>query len=243
MPYTDDLFTPEEHRVLAAWFDVHPPAPARRLSLRSALDAIHARCSGEGPRGDRADAAVAHILQGAPDRWLPGWEATFGSPCAAEARPTPTESPGRHQALRPRHLLTASWPGRHVGRPSSISYYLTWVPGYDRYVVSRAVSGTAATGDAALGHFGTDVPRLEGLRDILVAGWAQLAHEGAGRWSSIRSTGQLTFQLIEAWADLIWPTATGEYGTRDRKPLFDRPERSPATRRLRFSQVGPPVAQ
>lgn len=200
-----DLFTLEEHRILSAWFEVHPPVAARRLTLCSALDKVSAPTDVEEPQNDPAATAVAHILQGTPDRWLPRWQAAYGPDVSATAATVTTRSPSRDHVLRPQHLLTATWRFARSDEPTTISYYLTWVPGYDRYVVSRAVCATRRTGDTALGHYGIDVPLLEGLRDILLADWAQLAHDGIGRWSAIRSTGQLTFQLIETWADLVWP--------------------------------------
>lgn len=215
----EDLFTPEEHRILSAWFDVHPPGSSRHLSIRAALDAIDARAHIEGPVDDPAASAVAHILQGAPDRWLPRWQASYGPGLSTPVEAAISESPSRDQALRPQHLLTASWRSGHNGNPASISYYLTWVPGYDRYVVSRAVSDTRQTGDTALGYFGIDVPLLEGLRELLLADWAQLADDGVARWSAIRSTGQLTFRIIDSWADLVWPAAGNVAGTPDWEAL------------------------
>ena len=225
-----DLFTPDEHAVLAEWFRAKSPAFARDIDSDEAVSRLgfdkvlhHYR---------RIDAAVAFIVLERVEQRLPQWSAIPDDKLivAREYRDD-TKVPNRKVLLQPRHLFTINWADSGPGFSWPTAYYVTWLPYYDRYVVTASADCPDAFGycDFALGAFGIDTPIKEGARKIIVddtrGGWGQQ------RWAYLFSTELIPKQEAEAWAEHVWPSERSEEESLEevmqKQQLPPKPERPP----------------
>jgi len=202
-----DLFTNEEHRVLAHWFEVDPPHAAAGCSLDEALERLG---FAEDPTfyvGE--DAAVAFVLLERVEKRLPSWGRYDGEQVTVARKYRESHQvPERRVALAPRHLFTLNWADSGPGFSWPGAYYCTWVPGYDRYVVTYSGDTPEVFGycDFALGHFGREEELKEGCRGVVTADWtAQYEGCSQGRWAYLFSTGQVGEEEANTWADAVWP--------------------------------------
>jgi hypothetical protein len=158
MSHQIDLFTPEEHRILSEWLGVDPPPAAASCSLEEALERLGASDS-PGAYYTPASAAVAFIVLESVEDRLPncGISDGDGVTLTRDYRPKALV-PSRQVAVLPQHLFTLNWADSGPGISWPGAYYTTWVPIYDRYVVTYSADTPEVFGycDIAIGHFGHD---------------------------------------------------------------------------------------
>ena len=117
-----DLFTPDEHAVLADWFGVKSPAIAQDIPPDEAISRL-----GFDKRADfyrRIDAAVAFTVLERVEQRLPQWSAIRGDELivAREYRDD-NNIPNRKVLLQPRHLFTVNWADSGPGFSWPTAYY------------------------------------------------------------------------------------------------------------------------
>jgi hypothetical protein len=160
-----DLFTPDEHLVLCDWFGVDCPRSGRWIW--EVLDEWN--IPEEVYRHERTGAAVAQILLERIQDRLPDCAGPTGS-----ARPVFDRRAHRKVELWPRHLLTINWADSAPGVSWPVAYKATYVPGFDRTVLTASADCTEIFGvcDVAIGTFGPEVSILQGSRDVIVSDWS-----------------------------------------------------------------------
>jgi hypothetical protein len=150
-----DLFTADEHLVLCDWFGVDP-----RGSERSVRDILDEWSIPEEIYGyQRPSAAVAQILLERIQDRLPQWVGPNGG-----ARPLLDRHSHRKVVLWPRHLMTINWADSGPGYAWPVAYSATYVPGFDRSVVTASADCQETFGgvcDVAIGSFGPEVPIIQ----------------------------------------------------------------------------------
>jgi hypothetical protein len=95
-------------------------------------------------------------------------------------------------------MLIRSWP---------TAYYTTWVPYYERFVITDSADCPDAFGyaDIAIGHFGREEGLEQGSRRIVVKDRRFQASEwNQGRWVYLFFEGLLGSAEAESWADEAW---------------------------------------
>ena len=206
-----DLFTPDEHAILAEWFRVKTPTFAQDIVVDDAISRLG--FDKEPGHYRLIDAAVAFIVLERVEQRLPQWAAVRDDELilAREYRDD-SNIPNRKVLLQPRHLFTINWADSGPGYSWPTAYYVTWLPDYDRYVTASADCPDAfGYCDFALGAFGTDTPIKEGARKTICADWSdQNTQGGQQRWAYLFSTELIFKQEAEAWAEQVWPSECGE---------------------------------
>ena len=157
---TVDLFTIDEHAIIADWLGVKPRCEA--TDLLSAMDALkrlefEGRASGYGEE----DAAVASIVLERIQHTLPQWasvklrENENEESVITLAREIKERHARRTVELVPQYLLTINWADSGPGFSWPVAYHVTWVPIYDEYIVTQSADSPDAFGycDFAIGHF------------------------------------------------------------------------------------------
>ena len=230
-----DLFTPDEHAVLADWFDRRPPAVAQDILPDEAVSRLG--FDKEPDLYRRIDAAVAFIVLERAEQRLPQWSAIRDDKVIlARKHRDRTKVPNRKVLLQPRHLFTINWADSGPGYSWPTAYYVTWLPYYDRYIVTASADCPDAFGycDFALGAFGIDTPIKEGARKIICADWSdQHTQGGQQRWAYLFSTELISKQEATAWAEKVWPSERGEEenlkeALQKQQPSPPKPERPPS---------------
>ena len=206
-----DLFTPEEHQILSQWLDLEPPGGASLPSIDQALARLgfehDAECS-----YTKLDAAVAFIVLEAVEHRLPQWASVADGVVNRARTYRPKEMvPKRLAAMLPQHLFTVNWADSGPGFSWPAAYYTTWVPHYDRFVVTDSGDCPDVFGyaDIAVGHFGREEGLEKGSRRIVVETWRDLFEEwNPSRWAYLFFEGLLDSSEAESWADEAWREAS-----------------------------------
>jgi hypothetical protein len=208
-----DLFSADEHAVLAQWFGVDPPSCAKDIVVAEAARRLGFE---EEPGHYRLlDAVVAFIVLERVEKDLPQWAASCDEDGnLIEARKYRDEAtvPDRTVLMVPRYLFTLNWADSSfftVEHRSSWpeAYFVTWVPHYDRFVVTGSMDCPDVIGycDFALGAFGVDTRLKDGAKRIICGQWASQRDEGgAQRWACLFGTGLISEPEASAWADEVW---------------------------------------
>jgi hypothetical protein len=102
--------------------------------------------------------------------------------------------PNRTVLLQPRHLFTINWADSGSGFSWPMSYYIAWLPYYDRFVVTASADCPDLFGycDFALGAFGIDKPIKDDAREIICADWIRHRAFEQQRWASLLETGLIS---------------------------------------------------
>jgi hypothetical protein len=201
-----DLFAADEYAILARWFGVEPPGDANSIAVESAIRRLG---FAEKP-GYRTllDVAVAFIALERTEPRLPRWNASSGDEVIfAQRYRTGRSAPARRILMQPRPLFEINWAGNAPGSGWAVTYYLTWVPIFRRYVVTASADSPAALGycNFALGAFRGDEPIKNAIRDIICADWKlQRDERDQQRWIYPLRTGFVTDAEANEWADDVW---------------------------------------
>ena len=232
---TTELYSPEEHLLLQAWFDdsgitseidrlliergfVHDCNPYTRLDAAVgaiALVAIQMQSPSRGPRRP-------------------------GEPEIRDRREEPTSKPQRSQSHQ--HLFTADWSAGTNGPSWQTTYLLCWLPEFERYIVACAMHSSAPFGyrSFALGKFGPLVGRQEALKTVLIADWrAHATVCDRGPWTRIVSSGLVPEVEALSWREEAWRRRTARLVTsqspfREKlsEPIPAKPPNDPLFRRV-----------
>ncbi len=100
-------------------------------------------------------------------------------------------------------VFTLNWATSAPGMDWPLAYCVTWVPVFERYIVTVSADSVESLGgstDTALGHFGAEVDICEGSKDIITKAWSGRRH----RWESLTEVGLVNRYAVEGWADEVW---------------------------------------
>jgi len=202
------LFTPDEDAILAKWFGVKSPQSAKGIDIAEAIERLGFDEEPGGPYS-LLDAAVAFIVLERVEEHLPQWASVSEERGALLARKYRDREliPERKIVLQPRSLFTINWADSGPGFSWPVAYYVTWIPYYDRFVVTASADCPDMFGycDFALGAFSGDTPANDGAKTIICGDWQQLSDFGQQRWEYLFDTGLVSREEAKAWADEVWP--------------------------------------
>lgn len=160
----------------------------------------------------------------------------------------------RDVVLLPRFLFMINWADTAPGLSWPESYYATYIPGFDQYVVTASQDSAHVYGatDLAIGGFPADMDIVAGSHAVIKAWWlSQCWKTDQQRWTSIWDVGLIDEETANAWANEIWNPGMKRTNSRkadrrrraSRKPparadAIGRPE-NPAGARLRTPSPPP----
>lgn len=206
-------FYPVEHAILCDYFHIRRPAALRDLEIvddeeepRGADDPILVQ--EPGCSGDSALAlanAVARLLLSRVQRNLPQW-ASYANGVPTWARKHYPQRGGTVQVL-PRPLLEINWADSGPGFSWPEAYHATFVPGYERWVVTASVDSDEVYGyeDLAIGYFRGGVPIREGSRKMIKRWWRRRKREDEqAAWVDVWAKGLIGEEEALDWRDAIW---------------------------------------
>jgi hypothetical protein len=213
----ENVFTRDEHLVISAWLRLKQrglPTEARRV-IKSSLhfDADWAAARINIPnwtcdRGIRCAVAVT-ILRGVWKR-LPQWAAWSPSTGVLLARQKP-KSIGqemRKVALLPRRVLTINWADSGPGYSWPNEYNLTWLPLYNRYILTVSADSPEGLGgytDLAIASYGPGNDLIKSVKQTLIGDWQEAMYEwDQTRWEYVLQEGIISAQEAMILADEVW---------------------------------------
>ena len=202
-----DLFTPEEHRILSDWLEIEPRTTSPVPSIDEALERL-GFAENPGLPYSNIHAAVAFIVLEAVEKRLPQWAAYEDGEVHFARDYRPKELiPARRAAMLPQYLFTLNWADSGPGFSWPGAYYTTWVPLYERFVVTYSADTPEVYGyaDLAIGQFEAKEGLKDGSHRIIVEDWGYQYNEcSQGRWAYLFETGLIDEGEAEAWAEEVW---------------------------------------
>ena len=113
----------------------------------------------------------------------------------------------RKVELLPQHLFTINWADSGPGVCWPVAYLATYVPGFDRTIVTASADTPEMYGacDFALGAFGPERSIVQGSREAITADWTKQRDKyEQGRLENLFDTGLIDPAEAVAWADKVW---------------------------------------
>lgn len=204
------LFHPVEHAILRAYFRMRP--------LKSGPPAVEFEDGFDGAPEDRPYVgidyelaefglanAVARLCLGAIQQRLPSWGYVKADGTVVIARKAYARRAAAIEA-KPVYLFTLNWADSGPGFSWPVAYHATWIPGYERWVVTASADSPDTWGcsDIAVGWFrGNDIPA--GAGRVIRREWRGLLREGdQPPWAYLFDTGLVTKEEAHAWRARVW---------------------------------------
>jgi hypothetical protein len=208
---TVDLFTKDEHVILADWLGTKPKYEAGDYpSVVNALGNLgfEGRASGYS----ESDAAVAAIVLERIQARLPQWSSVKllddEESVITEARKIKARRAKRTIELIPQFLLQINWADSGPGFSWPVSYHVTWVPIYEQYVVTQSADCPDAFGycDFAIGCFPETKNFVAEAAKQVKADWEEQRDQYCqSSWAYLFDNGLVDQATALRFRDEIWP--------------------------------------
>jgi hypothetical protein len=121
--------------------------------------------------------------------------------------------PHRDIVLLPQHLFMINWADTAPGISWPEDYYVIFLPGFERYLVTASQDSTDAWGvtDLAIGSFPASTAIPEGCRQVITEWWRSQANGwDQERFAYVWGEGLIDSDTANAWADEVWVTEVEE---------------------------------
>jgi hypothetical protein len=208
---TVDLFTLEEQPILADWLNIEPPK-AIRDTVPEVYDALETLGYVDRVRWhNEDDAAVAAIVLERVQRRLPQWAGSRIEPDGTRttllARDYRPKSAERKVELMPQRLLTIDWASTAPGYGWPVEYNVTYVPVYDRHIITASADSREMFGyaDIAIGSCTPGENLKKECKTSILLDWQWQHREwDQQRWQGLETNGLIAAREAEAMADLAW---------------------------------------
>ena len=162
--------------------------------------------------------AVAQILLHHVQGTLPQWASVSGDTVSLNRKAHKRHKDAR-LAFNPQLICTINWADSGPGFSWPESYHVTYVPGFDKFVITASRDGPDAWGcsDHAIGVGDGSLSSIEAAKEVLTEFWRmQVSAWDQPRWAYLFSQGLIDTKTADAWADEVWcPSAEEEDETED----------------------------
>jgi hypothetical protein len=206
-------FYPIEEAILHRYFNIPLPEQLRGISLlgndaTSPKDAVHLETDIDGydDESKAIDNAVARLILSSIQDRLPNWAVSYGEGHIEKTRESRTYAKNS-LSLLPLHLFTINWADSGPGFSWPEKYFVTWVPVFDRYVVtaSRDTAEGYGYADEAIGWFDVTKDRVEESKNVISLYWERLVTERwQERWEHLFNEGAISSAEADDLADGVW---------------------------------------
>jgi hypothetical protein len=193
------LLPVDEQALLRAYVEgSSEPADAANI-----YDALEVPANATPPRLAIAVAQILlHHVQGA----LPQWASVSGGTIQLNRNEHKRHKDAR-LAFNPQLVCTINWADSGPGFSWPESYYVTYLPGFDKFVITASRDGPDTWGcaDHAIGVANGGRSPIEGARQAVTEFWRlQVIEWEQPRWAGVFAEGLVDAKTANVWADEIW---------------------------------------
>jgi hypothetical protein len=163
--------------------------------------------------------AVAQILLNHIQGTLPQWASVRGSKVTLNRKAHRRHKDAR-LAFNPRLICTVNWADSGPGFSWPESYHVTYLPGFDKFVVTASRDGPDAWGcaDHAIGVAKGSLDQVDAAKEVVSEFWRmQLNSWDQPRWAYLFDEGLIDTNAADAWADEVWCQPMEEETEREKK--------------------------
>lgn len=118
----------------------------------------------------------------------------------------------RDVVLLPQFLFMINWADSAPGVSWPETYYATFLPLIDRYIVTASQDSPDMWSviDLAIGSFEAERDLLIESGEVISAWWAMQREHDQERFAYVWTPGRVSSALANRWADQVWPGETEE---------------------------------
>ena len=162
---------------------------------------------------DPVSIALAKIILYPIQDKLPNWYISYEDGSTAFNRASFERTSLSRLNFNPKLALTVNWADSGPGFSWPESYYVTYFPSLNVYIVTASRDGDDAWGcsDHAIGHASGELSPTEAAKACITAYW-QSQQDGwdQPRWAYLFDEGLIDTTTADAWAEEIWSAELGE---------------------------------
>jgi len=167
----------------------------------------------KNPIPPRLEVAVAQILLHHVQGSLPQWSAAIGEEIVFLNRKEHKRHPNARLVFNPKLVCTINWADSGPGYSWPESYHVTYLPGFDKFVITASQDGPDVFGcsDQAIGFANGRLDPVEAARQAIVGYWCSQSNGcEQKRWAYLFKEGLIDKKTANDWADEAWPPEPDE---------------------------------
>lgn len=209
-----DLFTPTEQAILSDYFGIARTECCAEMDIMHPAegDSIFVEAPNDSQVVEQTPVrnAVARLALSVIQNRLPQCGIFNGDTLTLTRKQF--ARPRRDVVMLPQHLFTINWADSAPGISWPEAYHSTYIPDFDRYVVTASFDGTDMYGvtELAIGFFAGDRQPAEGCADVLKGWWRYLHENCQGRWAYVWDEGLIDRAVATGWANEVWVEESDE---------------------------------
>jgi hypothetical protein len=214
------IFKPVEHSLLAKYLGLPALLPEWAKGSNPEefpVEDWDEAAAGIAPLGSVDDHnvlenAVARIALAPVQNELPQWAAYHGDQTLLGR--TIREFPDRDATSRPLLLFGINWATSGPGCSWPQDYYVTWIPHYDRYIVTASSDSDDVNGfeDITIGFFQARADKgadHEAIKEIITGFWSETS-EVQMAWEDYWRSGAVDHETAWKWRNEVWSSDEDE---------------------------------
>jgi len=150
--------------------------------------------------------AVAQILLHEIQGTLPQWASVRGETVTLNRKEHKRHKNAR-LAFNPQHVCTINWADSGPGFSWPESYHVTYLPGFDKFVITSSRDGPDAWGcsDHAIGVADGNLEPIEAAKEVITEFWRMQRNAWEqSRWAYLFDEGLIDEKTANVWADEVW---------------------------------------
>jgi hypothetical protein len=193
------LLPADEQALLKAYIEVSSE-PAEAATI---YDTLEISASATPPR---LAIAVAQILLHHVQGTLPQWASVSGGTVNVNRQEHKRHKDAR-LAFNPKLVCTINWADSGPGFSWPEAYHVTYLPGFDKFVITASRDGPDVWGcaDHAIGVADGSQGPVEAARQAITDFWRMQVNEWEQcRWVGLFAEGLIDARTANVWADEVW---------------------------------------
>lgn len=150
--------------------------------------------------------AVSQILLHHVQGTLPQWASVKDDKVSLNRKKHKRHADAR-LVFNPKLVCTINWADSGPGFSWPESYHVTYLPGFDKFVITASRDGPDAWGcdDHAIGVAEGSLSPIEAAKEAIVEFWTmQVSTWDQGRWAYLFDQGLIDTETANEWADEVW---------------------------------------
>lgn len=199
------IYSPDVRRILDRILisSLPPAGPEQDGEIRKLLESWNIDPDFTHAGHDAVDVALAQIALGHVEILLPDFTVLRHGRLFHARRPFETPHLSEDMLFKPIHLFTIDWALSAPGFSWPESYYATWLPGYDSFVVTLSQDSDEILGvsDLAIGWFSDRNVFEASCGRVVARYWKRMALEdGQEMWEGFVSEGRINEKTVRRWS-------------------------------------------
>ena len=199
------IYTPTEQAILCNYFKQERPDSLKEIDIYKECIGVYVHKARYSEEFELSNAVARIALKRVQDK-LPVWACVdqTGDYVVARAYEHHEE---RDTELLPIYLCMINWADSGPGFSWPESYYLIWLPKFERYVLTASQDSSDCYGfeDIVIGVAPFVQDRKQVCRELIIRWWDDQKSNDQEPWVSLFEAGFVSEEEAYSWRDEVWP--------------------------------------